>query len=116
MQNVSPALLSVTHFQGDAYLIKEMQPTADKLDFSLIKKRNKEINQAIHDMAVLTASAQLRSAGRQGAAVADELIVFGENANWQKSLLDYGSAYASQVKKDYQSYAKDYKAGFFTKP
>jgi uncharacterized protein (DUF2252 family) len=115
MQNVSPALLSAAEFQGDSYALKEMQPMADKVDFNLIKDRPKDVEQVIHDMALMSASSQLRSSGHQGAAVADELIMFGINSNWQDSLLDYATKYADQVKQDYQSYAKEYKSGFFSR-
>jgi uncharacterized protein (DUF2252 family) len=113
MQNVCPALLSMTTFQGDSYVLKEMQPTADRIDFLLIRDRAKDIKCVIEDMALLTASAQLRSAGRQGAALPDELIAFGKDTHWQQGLLNYAADYAEQVKKDYQAYFKDYKAGFF---
>ncbi|HTI11828.1 MAG TPA: DUF2252 family protein [Puia sp.] len=115
MQNVSPALLSTSLFQGEPYVLKEMQPTADKIDFLLIRDRFKDIQCVVQDMGLLTASAQLRSAGRQGAALPDELIAFGKDHHWQQGMLDYAGEYAEQVKKDYQAYFKDYKGGFFTK-
>jgi uncharacterized protein (DUF2252 family) len=113
MQNISPALLGTTIFRGDPFLIKELQPTDDKIDFMLIRDRHKDIKCVVEDMAFLTASAQLRSAGRQGAAVPDELIEFGKDPHWQRDLLNYAAGYAQQVKKDYQAFFKDYKAGFF---
>jgi len=116
MQNVPPALLSTTTFQGESFVLKEMQPTADRIDFLLIRDRSKDINCVIEDMALLTASAQLRSAGRQGAALPDELIAFGKDHHWQQGLLNYAAEYAEQVKKDYQAYFKDYKAGYFNAP
>jgi hypothetical protein len=67
-------------------------------------------------MALLTASAMLRSAGRQGAALPDELIAFGTDTHWQQALTSYATAYAAQVKRDYNAYFKDYKAGFFNPP
>ncbi|HET6254696.1 MAG TPA: DUF2252 family protein [Puia sp.] len=116
MQNTNPALLSVTEFDGDSYVIKEMQPTADKIDFLIMRDRYKDIACVVEDMAFLTASAMLRSAGRQGAALPDELIAFGADTHWQQPLIDYSTAYAAQVKKDYNAYFKEYKAGFFNQP
>jgi uncharacterized protein (DUF2252 family) len=116
MQNISPALLSVAQFDGDSYVIKEMQPVADKIDFLVIRDRYKDIACVIEDMAFLSASAMLRSAGRQGAALPDELIAFGTDTHWQQGLIDYSTAYAAQVKKDYAAYFKDYKAGYFNPP
>jgi uncharacterized protein (DUF2252 family) len=113
MQNVSPAFLSPIQFEQGSYVLKELQPTDDKINFALIKDRFKDVERVIRDMAILTASAQLRSAGRQGSASADELLSFGQDENWQKLILDYGVRYADQVKSDYQSFLKEYKAGYF---
>jgi len=95
-------------------VIKEMQPTADKIDFMLLRDRNKDIECVVDDMALLTASAQLRSAGRQGAALPDELIAFGGDHHWQQAVIDHAAGYAEQVKKDYQEFFNDHKAGYFT--
>lgn len=114
MQNISPALLSTTEFRGEPYIVKEMQPIADKIDFLVIRDRYKDIECVVDDMALLTASAQMRSAGRQGAALPDELIAFGTDNHWQQPLLDFSINYAAQVKKDYQEYFKAYKAGYFS--
>lgn len=113
MQNVLPALLSTITFKGDSYVLQEMQPTEDKIDFNLIKKRYRDIYQVIDDMASLTASAQLRCTGRQGSANADNLIAFGSDTQWHQALIDYAENYAKQVKKDYRAYVKDYKKGVF---
>jgi uncharacterized protein (DUF2252 family) len=113
MQNVSPALLNTTLFKSDAYVLKEMQPIADKVDFNLIRNRPREVEQVIEDMAIMAASSQLRSSGRQGSADADELIQYGQNENWQNRMLEYAVQYADRVKKDYRSYLKDFKAGYF---
>ena len=113
MQNIPPALLSTTNFQGVPYVVKEMQPTADKIDFLLIRERYKDLACVIEDMALLTASAQLRSAGRQGSAIADALIAFGKEEGWQQGILDYAEAYAGKVREDYAEYFKAYKAGTF---
>lgn len=112
-QNVLPALLSVTNFRDDCYVIQEMQPTEDRIDFALIKERYRDIYQVIDDMAALAASAHLRSSGRQGSAIADELIAFGETTDWHVELIAYAKNYAKQVKKDYKDFAGDYKKGVF---
>jgi len=113
MQNVSPALLSVTNFRDDSYLIQEMQPTEDRIDFDLIKERYRDIYQVIDDMAILAASAHLRSSGRQGSAIVDDLIAFGESTDWHDRLIAYSEKYAKQTKKDYKDFVSDYKKGVF---
>lgn len=113
MQNVSPALLSVTNFRDDCYVIQEMQPTEDRIDFDLIKERYRDIYQVIDDMAALAASAHLRSSGRQGSAITDELIAFGGNTDWHDKLIDYSKKYTKQAKNDYEDFVSDYQKGVF---
>ncbi|HLK27661.1 MAG TPA: DUF2252 family protein [Puia sp.] len=114
MQNVSPAFLSSVTYKNDSYILKELQPLADKIDFVVIKDKLKDIQRVIEDMAMLTASAQLRSSGRQGSAIADELIAFGQNQEWQKRIIDYAVSYSAQVKKDYDEFAKAYNEKYFS--
>ena len=113
MQDISPALLGTTIFKGDNYVLQEMQPTEDSIDFDAIKDNYRDVYQVIDDMALLTASSQLRSTGRQGSAIADKLIAFGQNTGWHDHLIDYAEKYALQVKKDYREYLKLYKTGKF---
>jgi uncharacterized protein (DUF2252 family) len=113
MQNSSPALLAATVFENESFVVKEMQPTADKIDFTTLRHRYNDIKDLIEDMALLTASAQLRSSGRQGAANADDLMAFGRDTSWMPLLIAYAGEYAHQVKKDYQEYFLNYNAGYF---
>ena len=114
MQNIPPALLSHSIFKDEPYLIQEMQPTKDSIDFKLLKERYRDMYQVIDDMAMLTASAQLRSSGRQGASIADELIAFGSDNEWQGVILEYAEQYAAKVKEDYKKYVNDHKKGYFS--
>ncbi|ALL06698.1 hypothetical protein AQ505_15055 [Pedobacter sp. PACM 27299] len=107
MQNVSPALLSTLVFKGDAYVLQELQPTADRINLAGLSGRIKEIKSVVKDMAVLTASAQLRSSGIQGSAINDELSAFAAQHIEKKALLDYARKYALQVKQDYKSYLSE---------
>jgi uncharacterized protein (DUF2252 family) len=109
MQNRHPALLSSTIFKGEPFIIQEMQPYKDSINFKVIKEEYRNIFQVIDDMAMLTASSQLRASGRQGAAAADELIAFGENDKWRDFVIDYAVKYAAQVKADYMDFLKEYK-------
>lgn len=114
MQNISPALLSTTNFKNVAYVLQEMQPMADKLNLEQLKKNLKATNQVIANMALIVASAQLRSGGINGSAITDELIRFGQSREWQQPLLNYAHQYAKQVEKDHKQFAADYARGVFT--
>jgi len=113
MQNVSASLLSSTLFKGEPFVIQELQPVKDAIKFKLIRDQYRDIHQVIDDMAVLAASAQLRSGGMNGSATIDELKAFGNNINWQQPLFDYCFKYGNKVKTDYQQYLEDYKNGVF---
>ncbi len=113
MQNISPALLSPVVFKDEPYVLKQMQPTEDKINFELLKYRYDEIDKVINDMAVLTASAQLRSGGRQGSAIIDELIAYGKNNYWREGMVKYASKYTVKLKKDYKEFMAGYKKGLY---
>jgi uncharacterized protein (DUF2252 family) len=113
MQNRAPALLSTSEFQGETFVMQEMQPTKDSINFKLIKKEYRNIYQVIDDMAMLTASSQLRSSGRQGSALTDEFIQLGENKDWQELVLQYSINYSHTVRRDYVNFLKDYNSGVF---
>lgn len=115
MQNVSPSLLSTTKFRGDDYVIQELQPVKDTLEFKMIKDQYRDIYQVINDMAVLTASSQIRSSGMSGSAINDELKAFGTNkTDWQQPVMDYAQRYAAKVKEDYKQFVLDYNAEVFS--
>jgi uncharacterized protein (DUF2252 family) len=113
MQNVSPALLSTTVFNYDSFLLQELQPMEDKIDFNLIKDPYKDITEVINNMALLVASAQLRSSGRQGTALIDDLIEFGKDDQWKEAIIEYGRNYAGKIREDYQQFESEYRNGFF---
>src|SRR6185312_14676268 len=98
---------SFASFDREPFLIKKLQPTEDRVDFRLLKKRDKEISQVIKEMAILAASAHLRSAARRGAATPDELIDFGSSASWQTEILAFSREYSKQVKADHYEFIKE---------
>ncbi len=106
MQNVPPAMLSAGVFKGEDYIIQEMQTAKEGINLNLIKHNYRYIYRVISDMAILTASAQIRSSGRQRSATCDELIEFGHRQDWQQFILDYAVAYHQKVKKDFNTFTK----------
>ncbi len=116
MQNVTPALLGRSQFKGDCYVLQELQPVEDTFDFSITSGNYRTMWQAVADMAVLTASAQLRSGGRDGSAIIDELKEFGQTVgHWREDLLTLAQGAAVQNEEDYQTFLRDYQKGLFKK-
>jgi uncharacterized protein (DUF2252 family) len=113
MQHMSASLLSATVFQGEPFVLQELQPVKDSINFKLIRDQYRDIYHVIDDMAILTASAQLRSGGMNGSAIIDELKAFAANNGWQQGVLDYSFKYAKKTRRYYAQYLLDYKKGVF---
>ncbi|WP_374950975.1 DUF2252 domain-containing protein [Mucilaginibacter sp.] len=113
MQYITPLLLSTTVFRGDSYVMQELQPVKDSINFKMIRDDYRDLYEVIDEMAMLTASSQLRSAGMQGSANKDELIAFGLNPDWQKPLIAYADKYCGKVKANYKQFKKDFEKGAF---
>ncbi len=102
LQAAPPALLSVLESPTQSYVLRELQPTNDKIDFTPLMNEPKLTQQLIGTLAELTAWGHLRSSGRQGSAIADELITFAQADGWQSEILSYALDYATQVQQDYK--------------
>jgi uncharacterized protein (DUF2252 family) len=95
-----------------SYILRELQPTEDKVDLRLTQGKPKRLAKVIRTMAEVTAWGQLRSGGRQGSAIADTLITFAQEApTWQSIALQYARHYAEQVERDYQVFHAAWQKG-----
>jgi uncharacterized protein (DUF2252 family) len=111
MQAVTPALLQSVLLNRQPYVLRELQPARDRLSLDLWNGKARRLEKAIGVAGELIAWAQLRSAGRQGSAIADELIELGRGDWWQQELMAYARFYAARVESDYEEYRKAYDAG-----
>ena len=109
MQNVPPAQLSSLSFEDKNYVLQELQPAKDRINFKMIQDNFDDVCCVIKDMAVLTASAHLRGVGRKGSCTADDLMEYGNSAAWQKELLDYAVNYKQKVFVDYKAFCTELK-------
>lgn len=108
-QHVSPALLQPLQIDGNWYVMRELQPIEDKLDFSLLNAKKGKLNDVICTMAEMAASAYLRSSGWMKSSTTDQLIEFGKEQDWHKGLYSFASNYKRQVLDDYAAFMKAYK-------
>ncbi len=114
MQHVSPAFLSAFSYKNNWYVVKQIQPTSDKIDIVKTDKVNELIGDYVNDLALITASAQLRSSGRYQSATADELKAFAQDDSWVKVVTDWSIDYAQKVKRDYTIFCKAWEGGYFS--
>jgi uncharacterized protein (DUF2252 family) len=113
MEHVSPAFLSSFQHNEDWFVVKELQPTADKINLFQTVKQPGHMENYLADLGMLTASGQLRSSGRQGAVTADELYHFAADDKWINMVTEWSAFYAGQVKQDYAIYREAWQDGSF---
>lgn len=109
MQGTAPALLDAVKIGSGGYVLRELQPSKDRLTLKDARGRPGRFRSVIATMAHVTAWAQLRSSGRQGSAVTDDLIAFAEASDWPRALINYGRSYAAQVERDFKAFVRTQK-------
>lgn len=115
IQATSPFLLNDIVINNRQFVLKELQPMLDKLDYALFRGKLRKLEMVLKTMGQICAWDCLRSSGRQGSAIADELIAFGKEVSvWRKPLFDFAQAYSAQVEKDYATFCQAYDEGVFT--
>ncbi|MHB9022511.1 MAG: DUF2252 family protein, partial [Halothiobacillus sp.] len=114
MQSVSMAFLHPVMMGKQSYVLRALQPSEDRVDLSATGNDAAQmIEGVLRHMGELVAWGQLRSSGRSGSSIADELIDFAQKKKWQKSLMDLAQQCKKQVEKDYLSYAEAFDDGAF---
>jgi uncharacterized protein (DUF2252 family) len=104
IQGTSPALLFPVMIDKKAYVVRELQPSEDRVDLKHWQGKLRRLEKVIQTMAEVVSWGQLRSTGRQGSAIADDLIEFCAAPEWRDNLLRYAKEYADQVETDYKKF------------
>ena len=113
MQAVSPAFLEAVRLGTTPYVLRALQPFEDRVTLNAAKQGLVVLQHVTQTMAKLVAWAQLRSAGRDGSAIADELVDYARRAKWRQKLLEAAAASASQVALDAKTFNAAYDKGAF---
>jgi uncharacterized protein (DUF2252 family) len=107
-QAVSSAFLQPVLVGESPYVLRALQPSEDRVTLTRSGRTLGELEQVIVAMGHIVAWAQLRGAGREGSAIADELIEFAQRKKWKVQLLDASQDCAVQVRQD----AADFKTAW----
>jgi uncharacterized protein (DUF2252 family) len=116
MQAVSAAFLKPLMMRGTSYVLRELQPSEDRIAFVSQKTTLRRFEAALRIMGRVVAWGQLRSGGRQGSATIDELIDFGREEKWKIHLLEVVQYCSEHVKSDWRTYVKAFDGGAFAVP
>jgi uncharacterized protein (DUF2252 family) len=106
VQSTPPALLAAIKFNDRSYLLRELQPTQDKIGLKAGKISLSQLEKLIDIMAQVTAFTHLQGSGKLGAVITADLVTFGTNSTWQQSVINYAANYAKQVQIDYQDFCQ----------
>lgn len=101
-------LHSITTAQ-DSFVLRELQSTQSPTDHLKIEKWDDKLEgseQLMQSLGQVVAWSHLRTSGRQGSAIADELINFASKSKWKNEVIEYARTYSQQVKKDWQEFCK----------
>ena len=105
LQAVAPALLTAVPLLDHSFVLRVLQPSADK--FAFTPHPTHRLLATLPVLARLTAWAQLRSTGRQGSASADDLMTFAQASAWQEGVLDLAQTAQHQVWADYRAFCAE---------
>ncbi|MGS0757636.1 DUF2252 family protein, partial [Roseateles sp. GG27B] len=112
-QAVSMAFLQPVFFAGAAYVLRALQPSEDRINVNAPHRPASELAQLAAALGQLVAWGQLRSAGREGSAIADQLIDFGQRKKWKAELLATSLDCAVQIHQDAACFNAAYDDGAF---
>ncbi|MDO6386891.1 DUF2252 domain-containing protein [Uliginosibacterium sp. 31-12] len=113
MQAIPVAFLHPLELGRRSAVLRELQPAEDRIDLREAAGKNRSFREMLGQMGELVAWAQLRSSGRKGSAIADELIEFGTKHKWRSRLLALAEHCAEQVEADWLRYCVAYDDGAF---
>jgi uncharacterized protein (DUF2252 family) len=108
------AFLQPVMIDHSSYVLRELQPTEDRVSLDGAKQSLVDIKKVIASMGNMVAWGQLRSSGRQGSAIADELIDYAMGKKWKDKLLESSHVFANQTLQDAASFASAFDDGEFT--
>lgn len=112
-QAIPIAFLQPVQMGDAAYVLRGLQPSEDRISFTPSNLAVSELPALLVTMGKIVAWAHLRGAGRQGAAIVDELIKFARCKEWKIELLTMSRACAQQVRVDSTTFNDAYDRGAF---
>jgi len=104
MQFCTPGYMQTLEIDNKWYVVKELQPTIDKMAIEGFGNDFKSLRESALEMAPLIAYAHIRSSGHKGASTADGLIKFSEKHKWKNDIIELSGDMADKNDKYYHTY------------
>ncbi|MHA6829868.1 DUF2252 domain-containing protein [Ralstonia pseudosolanacearum] len=114
-QAVSPALLRPVVYAGKgerpcSYVVKSLQPTADRVALGTGKHVVADLDDALQTMAHVAAWCHLRGCGRFGTDLVERLQDYAAGTAWRKSVLKLAGHGRQVALRQWREFAQDYRA------
>lgn len=103
-QAIPMAFLHDVTLDGKSFLLRGLQPSADRVDLDGWDGKLRSLEALVSTMGRLTAWSHLRGSGRQGSAIADDLVAFGAEPSWIAELLSFACDYTGKVEADWMAF------------
>ena len=104
MQAIPVAFLQPVRMDGKAFVMRGLQPSEDRV--ALDRLAAGDLPDFVRTLSRCAAWAQLRSAGRQGSASADELVDFGRRGKWRAGLVEAARALVERTEAQWQRFVR----------
>ena len=111
MQYALPRFIDIVPVGSEKFILKQLQPTSQKIDHTLCNKKMKNVETVMTTMAQALASAHIRSASRRGSADVESLMKFSLQSLWQADLIQTAVDYSVEMKSYFQEYRKLFRKG-----
>ena len=114
MQAIPPAMLHAVAFRERPFLLKELQPSIDRLDFTQWNGKLNRFTQAVEGMGRVAAWAHLRGCAHHNAASVEAFQRYAAGKRWAPAVERLAETTAERIRRAWQMYAKDYDSGAVT--
>lgn len=113
VQAVSMAFLRPVRMAKQAYILRALQPSEDRVALRHWNGKLARLENVMASMGATVAWGHLRAGGRDGSAIADELIEFGAKSRWKRRITQIAEHCAEQARRDWLAYTRAYDDGYF---
>jgi uncharacterized protein (DUF2252 family) len=93
------------------FVLRELQPLQDRMRMESWHGKLADLRDAMTTMGRVTAWGALRGSGRQGSAIADDLIDFASERGWRREVLAMSRRVASRTQQEWRAFRADWKSG-----
>lgn len=104
LQYHAPNLLESWKIAETNYVVRDYQPSEDKIDWFSIADEPENLKNIISDFAKILAWSQIRACGRNDADNYDTIFQFIENQTIKSNLLNFVNSYSEKVKQDFDEF------------